>query len=698
MRAPTPVPGEHFGPLLVEQQLGHGGVGRTYRATFTEGPHAGKAVCLKVPAENQWGAIPDVADDTFEREARVVAGLNHDNIAQLLDTGQVGGTPYLAFELVDGADLGTILRGHEKLSLEQTLQLGLQIARGLAFAHGRNVLHRDLKPENVMISASPEGPGVKIVDFGLAKERIDDDATEYTQHVGTPRYWSREQMLGQPLNKSADVYSCGVILFRALTGHHPFLAERNDSQSILRRNVLENLRQHTLPQHGITNPDVVALVECCLHPDSTRRFADATAVLNALVSIIEQLSQHSIGEVRDLAALSANHRDNDPFEYDSETDTGSEEPARAVLGTERGNEEPTVLPDRKATRAANTQELVALATKAAAEGGVAPNEQDAVMHDLSRLARDVMEDETVVRPTRSERSDAQRSRPPSTADELASRQRRTVRGFSEHRQADQSEPEADTLARAGVWGLSQTPDEAVDEPSARTQADSSTAEVSRPAAIADATATDISDYTPPRHRWPVVVAITLALIAAAGGMWALRDAPATQVLTQPVADGSEPAQPSREPSSEAATTAAETEPRPAPSDALAVPPPAPSGAAPQREEASDGNPSAPKTAAPASEDGTRGRDKATAKRKTKRSSRAGTTADVPSGPVVPITIGVIPAGTVRVAGKGTVGPAPATVKLVVGSRVRVTATYKGRRKSTILVVPPYPDDLVIDLR
>jgi serine/threonine-protein kinase len=208
-------PGTRFGDYEILAELGAGGMGRVYRAKDLT---LERTVALKMLA-------PQYSSDAgfvqrFLKEARAAARLNHPNIVQIYDFGQVGDAYYLAMEYVDGHSLGTYLkRGH--FSERDAILVIRHACRALAVAHAEGLVHRDIKPDNLMLTSRGE---VKLVDLGIAK-RVDEDQslTQTGQAVGTPHYISPEQIRGsRDVDARADVYSLGATLYHLVTGHTPF--------------------------------------------------------------------------------------------------------------------------------------------------------------------------------------------------------------------------------------------------------------------------------------------------------------------------------------------------------------------------------------------------------------------------------------------------------------------------------------------
>ena len=222
------VPGTTVGSYRLLALLGSGGMGEVFRAEDTQ---LGRQVALKVLHD---ALVSDLDWRTrFEREARVLASLNHPNIAMLLGFRELEQRSVIEMELVPGETLGMrLITG--ALPLDQALPIVHQIALALEAAHERGVIHRDLKPANIKIT--PEGR-VKVLDFGVAKVLSDGPRVSDVTHtptaslshrdviLGTPRYMSPEQLRGLPLDRRTDIWSFGCIFYQALCGRPPFAAE-----------------------------------------------------------------------------------------------------------------------------------------------------------------------------------------------------------------------------------------------------------------------------------------------------------------------------------------------------------------------------------------------------------------------------------------------------------------------------------------
>jgi eukaryotic-like serine/threonine-protein kinase len=275
--------GQTLAHYRIVERLAAGGMGEVYRASDTK---LGREVAIKV--------LPDAfARDPerlarFEREARLLASLNHPNIAAIHGFEQSGDIPYLVLELVPGVTLaGRLAAG--PLGVEEALRNCSQIAVALEAAHERGVIHRDLKPANIKIT--PEGK-VKVLDFGLAKafavdlaesSAVTEVGTREGVILGTSSYMSPEQARGKPVDKRTDIWSFGCVLYEALTGRRAFTG---DTVSDTIAAILEREPQwDSLPD--ATTVSIRLLLSRCLEKDRNRRLHD---IADARIEIEDALA------------------------------------------------------------------------------------------------------------------------------------------------------------------------------------------------------------------------------------------------------------------------------------------------------------------------------------------------------------------------------------------------------------------------
>lgn len=206
----------NYGRYQIVKELGKGSMGVVYQA---HDPQIDRLVALKVLREDRVGGEDFVL--RFLKEAKAIGRLSHPNIVTVYDVGRDHGTIYIAMEYLEGKPFNDVIRNGQ-MSLEQNVDIGLQVSRTLNYAHSKGIVHRDIKPSNIIFSADGQ---VKLTDFGIA--RIEDpNAAQQTQAgdiLGTPTYMSPEQVIGKSVDGRSDLYSLGVFLYELTVGRRPFL-------------------------------------------------------------------------------------------------------------------------------------------------------------------------------------------------------------------------------------------------------------------------------------------------------------------------------------------------------------------------------------------------------------------------------------------------------------------------------------------
>jgi len=283
--------GQTISHYRIIEKLGAGGMGVVYRAEDT---NLNRQVAIKVLPEMFSGDPERLA--RFEREAKLLASLNHPNIAAIYGLEQAEGKRFLVMELVEGETLAQRI-AKEPLPIDEALEVCRQIAEGVEAAHEKGIIHRDLKPANVKIT--PEGK-VKVLDFGLAKAfseepsavdlsrspTLTDQMTRPGVVLGTAAYMSPEQAKGKTVDKRADIWAFGCILFECLTGKQPFQGET--ATEILAAVIKGEPEWKTLPPgtpHGVRTA-----LRRCLQKDAGLRLRD---IADARIEILDAASAAS---------------------------------------------------------------------------------------------------------------------------------------------------------------------------------------------------------------------------------------------------------------------------------------------------------------------------------------------------------------------------------------------------------------------
>jgi serine/threonine-protein kinase len=261
--------GREIGNYQFVSLVGAGGMGEVYRARDTK---LKREVAIKV-IPDEFSRDPERIS-RFQREAELLASLNHPNIAAIYDHQELNGSRFLILEMVPGETLADRIR-RGPIPVEEALKIALQITEALEAAHERNVIHRDLKPANIKVTA--EGT-VKVLDFGLAKALADERAAEDTARttlsmtepgviLGTVAYMSPEQATGKPVDRRADIWAFGAVLYELLTGKPAF--QGGDATEILTAVMTREPAHDALPAK--TSAAIRNLLRRCLEKNLKRR-------------------------------------------------------------------------------------------------------------------------------------------------------------------------------------------------------------------------------------------------------------------------------------------------------------------------------------------------------------------------------------------------------------------------------------------
>lgn len=266
----------------VRSHLGDGSTATVYKAFDTK---LGRDVALKV-------LLPHVRETTAERffqEAKAAAHLNHPNIMSIFDIGEDGGRHFLVIEYVEGDSLSHYIPS----SPEVVVDLGVQIANALEYAHRNDIIHRDIKPANIKVT--PQGQ-VKIMDLGLARPREGKRVTAPGMVIGTPAYISPEQAQGHNLDSRTDIYSLGIVLYEMITGELPFNAD--DITALL----LQHVQQQPDPPSKIVGELPLAIetvILKTLEKNPNRRFQSMEALAKALRAALPTTAELSPIDTQD---------------------------------------------------------------------------------------------------------------------------------------------------------------------------------------------------------------------------------------------------------------------------------------------------------------------------------------------------------------------------------------------------------------
>jgi serine/threonine-protein kinase len=259
-----------FGRYEIKSELGRGGMATVYRA---HDPLFDREVAIKVlPRE----MLHDPQfRSRFDRELKIVAGLEHPSIVPVYDVGEEDGQPYFVMRYMNGGSLsGEIEKG--RFSLEDAARIIEKVAQGLAYAHKKGIVHRDLKPDNILF----DNTGAPFIsDFGVAKLTESTSSLTGSGVIGTPAYMSPEQAQGNEIDGRSDVYGLGVIVYQMLSGQQPYSADT--PMGVVVKHITDPVPEilKTLPS---LPPAVDQVIKTSMAKDKTKRYPTATDLAKAL--------------------------------------------------------------------------------------------------------------------------------------------------------------------------------------------------------------------------------------------------------------------------------------------------------------------------------------------------------------------------------------------------------------------------------
>jgi serine/threonine-protein kinase len=284
------------GKYVVQEQLASGGMGVVYKALDRT---LNRLVAIKAVHEHLSGDASFT--DRFIREARAMARLHHENIVTIFSVEEDRDTYFIVMEYFPGMDLRAKLKTRKILPLDESLDIALQIANGLAFAHSQGIVHRDIKPGNILLDTRGR---VKLTDFGIAAALDEASITSPGQIIGTPEYMSPEQASGLEMSGQTDLYSLGIVLYEMIVGHSPF---HNMSKSTILTKLIDPHHeiQVAFPAHIPCN--VKAIVEDLVRRDPDYRTPRAAILVGQLKECLSSMPVQETNETPTIVAFTPTH-------------------------------------------------------------------------------------------------------------------------------------------------------------------------------------------------------------------------------------------------------------------------------------------------------------------------------------------------------------------------------------------------------
>jgi len=251
-------------------ELGVGGMATIFKAIQKS---LGRPVAIK-ELKRTYHADPQIVQ-RFEREAKMSASFQHENIVHIYDYWKRPGY-CIVMEYVDGTDIAEIIDKIGVLPVDVGIMISMQVCSALDYAHMRGLIHRDIKPSNIMIKRNGE---VKLMDFGIAHTKKLQTLTQPGTFLGTPAYMSPEQILGLPLDAQSDIFSFGIVLYEMFTGTKPFLDEETRSVSA---KILKDRFRTPRSLNTRVPRRVQRIIKKCLRKKPSRRYSSMQDLAKAL--------------------------------------------------------------------------------------------------------------------------------------------------------------------------------------------------------------------------------------------------------------------------------------------------------------------------------------------------------------------------------------------------------------------------------
>lgn len=261
------------------EKIGEGGMGIVYKAKCTLLNRFVAIKILKAELSNYEDFL-----DRFKREANSIASLSHPNIVNIHDIGSEDNINFIVMEYVNGETLKQAIKRNSRLSSLETVEMALQIAKGLEYAHKNNIIHRDIKPDNILIT---DDNIVKLTDFGIAKVADSVTITNSNKIIGSVHYFSPEQAKGRFVDCRTDIYALGIVMYEMITGQVPFKAELLISVAMM------HIQETVIPPKEIVTdmPDNInSVILKTLEKEPINRFQTASELINVLNAIKNDLN------------------------------------------------------------------------------------------------------------------------------------------------------------------------------------------------------------------------------------------------------------------------------------------------------------------------------------------------------------------------------------------------------------------------
>jgi len=284
-----------LGRYKILEVIGRGAMGIVYKAVD---PAIDRVVAIKTIDSSLNKEDLEEYEARFQQEIKAAGRFSHPNVVTIYDVGRTEHVAYMAMEFLKGRELKDLLAEGQRPNVEMTVELMVQVADGLSYAHEHDIIHRDIKPSNIMVINLPNGVLAKITDFGIARMAGSAVKTQTGVVLGSPRYMSPEQVIGKVIDHRSDVFSLGVVLYETLTGVAPFDGDNPNAVMYATCNT------HPAPPSAL-NPGMPALLDLIVAKALAKNVDERYQTMREFSADLREIRRQLLGGTGERPALSA---------------------------------------------------------------------------------------------------------------------------------------------------------------------------------------------------------------------------------------------------------------------------------------------------------------------------------------------------------------------------------------------------------
>jgi len=285
---------ETLGRYKILEVIGRGAMGIVYKAVD---PAIDRVVAIKTIDSSLNKEELEEYEARFQQEIKAAGRFSHPNVVTIYDVGRTEHVAYMAMEFLRGRELKDLLAEGQRPNVEVTVELMVQVADGLSYAHEHEIVHRDIKPSNIMVINLPNGVLAKITDFGIARMAGSAVKTQAGVVLGSPRYMSPEQVVGKVIDHRSDVFSLGVVLYETLTGVAPF--DGDNPNAIM----YATCNTHPAPPSAL-NPGMPAMLDLIVAKALAKNVDERYQTMREFAADLREIRRQLLGGTGERPALS----------------------------------------------------------------------------------------------------------------------------------------------------------------------------------------------------------------------------------------------------------------------------------------------------------------------------------------------------------------------------------------------------------